>query len=317
MRNRRTLILFDRGTIRDVLPAFADEVRTHWPTLTPGLDIRAVASRHRPAGESRGNWPKTLVEYFPEYRTDRGYRMRVDSLCSWLRQAATLNQVGSSPAEIVDLITFGIATLLRYEDDRDSNGQPVNKRNLWSLLAARDAALPLKLRCLVREKVLLGGAAWEAPAWNQFSIELMELLGNGTTTSPRARQFLNFTGPNEAAAEARHARTVFTCGELSIRLGSIHSVKGKTVDGILIVETEVWRRNQGVMDLETVLPHAFGLENRSFAHHAAQLAAATNIFVAATRPRQLLSFAMRKEAASEALIAAARHQGWNVRDLTP
>ena len=106
---------------------------------------------------------------------------------------------------------------------------------------------------------------------------------------------------------------------INIRLGSIHSVKGRTVDSILVVETEVWRGNalaNRAMDLETVLPHAFGLEDRDLSNNPAQLSAATNIFVAATRARHLLSFAMRKEIASEKLIAAAHVQGWVIRDLT-
>jgi hypothetical protein len=70
------------------------------------------------------------------------------------------------------------------------------------------------------------------------------------------------------------------------------------------------------MDLATVLPHAFGLENRDFSANIAQLAAATNIFVAATRPRQLLACAVRKAAVTDELLGAARAQGWLVRDLT-
>jgi hypothetical protein len=51
---------------------------------------------------------------------------------------------------------------------------------------------------------------------------------------------------------------------VTIRLGSIHSVKGLTVDAILVVQSEVYRgpaANQQVMDLEAVLPHAFGIAN--------------------------------------------------------
>ena len=52
------------------------------------------------------------------------------------------------------------------------------------------------------------------------------------------------------------------------------------------------------MDLATVLPHAFGVEQRDFSKDRVELAAATNIFVAVTRPRELLSLAIRKEAVS-------------------
>src|SRR3546814_15133628 len=57
-------------------------------------------------------------------------------------------------------------------------------------------------------------------------------------------------------------------GDITLRLGSIHSVKGKTVDGILVVESEVWkgsRADEQCIDLTTVLPRAFGVTAQPFA----------------------------------------------------
>ena len=314
--SRRTLLLFDRESIGHVLPAYAEEVRAHWPVLSPNLDIRAVASRHNPAGDTRGNWPKTLIEYYPDYRSGRGGQTRPDTLCSSLRQAAILHETQSSPAEIAELITAGISTLLRHQDVQDDARLPVSKRNVWSVLSARDPALPLRLKRLIRDNVIAGHAAWDAAGWGAFRGELVALLGIGQDLEPQAGRFLEFVEHGAAAPGAQEPRTVFAHDGVSVRLGSIHSVKGKTVDGVLIVETEVWRPDGRAMDLQTVLPHAFGLENRDFNANTAQLAAATNIFVAATRPRQLLSCAMRKDAASEDLIAAAGDQAWVIRDLT-
>jgi DNA helicase II / ATP-dependent DNA helicase PcrA len=70
------------------------------------------------------------------------------------------------------------------------------------------------------------------------------------------------------------------------------------------------------MDLATVLPHAFGLETRDFKANAAQLSAATNVFVGVTRPRHVLALAVRKESVTDALVDAAREQGWTIRDVT-
>ena len=106
---------------------------------------------------------------------------------------------------------------------------------------------------------------------------------------------------------------------MTIRLGSIHSVKGRTVDAILVVQSEVYHgpaTDQQVMDLEAVLPHAFGIANSDFSTSEARLAAATNVFVGITRARELLALALRRDAASDDLLEAARQQGWHVRDLT-
>lgn len=91
------------------------------------------------------------------------------------------------------------------------------------------------------------------------------------------------------------------------------------MDSILVLETEVWRGqalNMRAMDVGTVLPHALGIEDRDFTGNVAQLAAATNVFVATTRARQLLACALRKEAAPQKLLVAARNQGWQILDTT-
>ncbi len=69
------------------------------------------------------------------------------------------------------------------------------------------------------------------------------------------------------------------------------------------------------MDLSVVLPHGPGIEYRDLTANDAQLTAATNVFVAVTRPRQVLSLALRKESATDPLIQAALQQGWRICDL--
>ncbi|MDR6675402.1 hypothetical protein [Xanthomonas sp. 1678] len=103
--------------------------------------------------------------------------------------------------------------------------------------------------------------------------------------------------------------------DLTLRLGSIHSVKGKSVDGILVLESEIWKGNSAdeqCIDLTTVLPRAFGVTDELFT--GIRLTAATNVFVGVTRPRELLGLALRKSEAM-ALIGPAKDQGWKLVDL--
>lgn len=320
--SRRSLILFGETTIARVLPAYAIEVRQHWgDTLSAAHDIRAVASRHNPTTDSTGERPKTLIDYCPSYRSGRGRDSRPDTLCSPLRQAALLNQAGAGPAELVDLFTVGIVGLLRRQNWRNALGQVPNARSLWRVLSAHEASLPLKIRRLLRDQVTGGDAAWRTNDWNIFSNELTTILGIQSALTPAAVTYLEFTasGAAHGPQPEQSSKAVFEHDGVSIKLGSIHSVKGKTVDALLVVETEVWRGHalaDRAMDLATVLPHAFGLENADFSANIAKLAAATNIFVAVTRPRQLLACAVRKAAVSNELLEAALAQGWQVIDLT-
>jgi len=320
--SRRSLILFDPDTISAVVPAYGAEVQAHWPEgHNPERDIRAVASRHNPTRDARGEWPKTLVDYCPDYSSGRGSRSRPETFCAVMRQAALLHQSHGPPAEIAALLSAGLVGLPRRLDWQAADGRPMNRRNLWRELADRESRLPLKLRRLFRDHVLLAGAAWNGGAWDEFCRRLAALL-EFDLAAPRAASFLDFVAEDAVeAAEGRQqpSRTIYHHNGIPIRLGSIHSVKGKTVDALLVLETEVWRSPAAdgrAMDLGTVLPHAFGIEDRDFSANIAQLSAATNIFVAATRPREVLCCAVRKEAVTDELVAAARAQGWHIIDLT-
>lgn len=323
MPSHRTLILFCRDTISAVLPAYVAEVRNHWgDAVNTNIDIRAVASRHNPTTDKTGESPKTLVEYCPDYRSGGGRQSRPDTLCAPLRRSALLYQSTSSPAEVVELFAVGIAGLLRRQIWRNALGQTADARTVWSVLAAHENRLAVRVRRLLLDQISIGDAPWSADNWNAFRDELTVMLGIHDTLTDTATTYLEFV----AAGAANHdggapqlSKALFEHDGVTVRLGSIHSVKGKTVDGLLIVETEVWRGQAlayRAMDLATVLPHAFGLEDRDFSVSIAQLAAATNIFVAVTRPRELLACAVRKAAVTSELIEAARAQGWRVRDLT-
>ncbi len=317
--SRRTLILFDQESILNVMSAYAVEIREHWKERRD-LDVWAVASRHNPA--RRGQWPATLPEYCPEYRSGREAKSQPDNFCVPLRQAAILHEAHAAPAQVVDLFVGGLTVFLRHQGFRDELGQLVSKRSLWSFLASKEPNLPLKIRRLIRDHIVYGRAPWKAGSWQAFCHELKALLGLEDAIEPKAAAFIDFVDAGAVPDDEQirqQSRTVYTANGVRINLGSIHSVKGKTVDAILVLETEVWRgqaASDRAMDLATVLPHAFGLEDRDFSASAAQLAAATNVFVALTRPRELLACAMRKEASSDALIAAACEQDWYIRDLT-
>ncbi|MCG7866443.1 MAG: UvrD-helicase domain-containing protein [Candidatus Thiodiazotropha taylori] len=313
---RRILILFDDFEIRNVLKTYATEVRGHWGgELRPSLDIRAVASRHSPTRDTTGGWPKTLVDYCPTYQGGSSHtQMRSNLLCVGLRYASALHHAQSSPAEIADLLKSSIVRLLRCQNVLTEEGRPVTRRNLWSVLRQGDASRPLLMQRLFRDNVICGTAPWAREEWIAFSAGLLTVLGIDGEPTEACTAFLRFVPYKEENEEdaqviGQHSNVVFEHDGVHVRLGSIHSVKGKTVDAILALETEVYRGRalaDRAMDLATVLPHAFGLEELDFSASQVELAAATNIFVAATRPRHVLALAMRREVASDILIAVAK-----------
>jgi ATP-dependent DNA helicase UvrD/PcrA len=168
---------------------------------------------------------------------------------------------------------------------------PINSRNLWKMLDELCRGGNLTIRRLFREEILNGKGAWSANCWRSFCAALKDGTPGLTAISQTAlNAFLTFNDVDQTSLldepDGQRAIGEVTHDGVTIKLGSIHSVKGRTVDGVLVMETEIWRgprSDQQKMDLETVLPHAFGLEDRNFSLNDAELAAATNVFVAVKR----------------------------------
>jgi DNA helicase-2/ATP-dependent DNA helicase PcrA len=315
----RVMFLFDENTIGGVLGAFADEANALWGATCITRDVWAVASRHNLAGKKKGTWqPKSLVDYHPAYRCESGTREKAHLLCRQLQKAAVHQAAYYPPAEVAAMLATGVSGLARRYGWTAINGRPITDHNVWAALSHRDPGLPRALRRLLRDKVLTGEAVWDEAAWLAFMDELRLLFGPAPNKSEtEITNFCAFVTEQQAdpADPERRSTKHLQFAGLTLHLGSIHSVKGKSVDGILVVESEIWKGNgadQKCFDLSTVLPRAFGVTNDPFT--GVGLTAATNIFVGVTRPRELLGLAIRKSEAED-IVQPARDQGWNVIDL--
>jgi DNA helicase II / ATP-dependent DNA helicase PcrA len=315
----RVMFLFDEATIGRVLGAFAEEARALWGDGCSRRDVWAVASRHNlPA--KKGAWqPKSLVDYHPAYRSEGGSRGKANLLCRQFQKAAVHHAAARPPAEVSEMLAVGISGLARAYGWRAANDRQITAHNVWAALAHRDLALPQAVRRLVRDHVLAGDAAWDQAAWLVFMEKLLPLFSpHPQGAEAEIANFCGFVAEQKAdpADPERRSTKQMQFDELTLRLGSIHSVKGKSVDGILVVESEVWKGSgayEQCIDLTTVLPRAFGVTDQPFT--GVGLAAATNVFVGVTRPRELLGLALRKSH-SAAVAPAAQAQGWRVIDLT-
>ena len=314
----RVLLLFDEATIGGVLAAFAQQAQALWGDAAGAREVWAVASRHNLTGK-KGAWqPKSLVDYHPAYRSEGGSRPKANLLCRQFQKAAVHHAAARPPAEVAEMLAAALAGLARLYGLRAANDRPVTTHNLWAALALRDLALPRAVRRLVRDHILAGDGAWEEAAWLAFLEQLLLLLSPHPVGAEAAiAEHCKFVGEQKAdlADPERRSTKQMQLGGVTLRLGSIHSVKGKSVDGILVVESEVWKGSaagEQCIDLSTVLPRAFGITDEPFS--GISLTAATNVFVGVTRPRELLGLAVRKSS-SAALVAPAQAQGWKVIDL--
>lgn len=314
----RVMVLFDEATIGGVLGAFADEAGELWGSESRARDVWVVASRHNHP-KKKGAWqPKSLVDYHPAYRSESGARTKANILCRQFQKAAIHHAAERQPAEVAEILAAAVAGLARAYGLRSANDRPITTQNLWTALAHRDLGTPRAVRRLLRDHILAGDAAWDETAWLAFLDLLHPHFGPKPEGSEQTiTDLCTFVAEEkaDAAVPERRSTKLVQLGDVTLRLGSIHSVKGKSVDGILVVESEVWKgvaAKDQCIDLSTVLPKAFGVANEPFAGVA--LTAATNVFVGATRPRELLALAVRKSHAAS-FIEAAQGQGWKLVDL--
>jgi hypothetical protein len=313
----RLLLTFDRPSIGEVLPRYAHWVAHHLPDGGRNADVFAVASRHNLYRDQNGEWPKSLVDYHPSYRSGEGQGADIASFCGAMRKLTKAHVAGRSPAECHAALAAALVDYLERHGVVPMPGERLTASNVWKTLAHGHPERPILARKLVIEHVLRGGAAFDAHLWAAFCTAMQQGLGLQAVAPEGDYCEFHVQGADAAAVEAEE-RTRARLHGLDIRLGSIHSVKGRTADAVLVVETEVWRgpaREQRVMDLATVLPHAFGLENRVFSNSEAELAAATNVFVGVTRPKSMLALGVRHDALPAGLLDAARAQGWAVIDV--
>ncbi len=320
MPSRRTLLLFDRHSIARVLPMFAEEIRGYYPQPLPAEhEAWVVASRHKLHRQPGGSWPKSLTDYHPEYRAAADRGRRPGCLCSVMRKAALKYSAHDDPREVMNLVEQGLAELMRISEYAAAMNQRVHAGNVWRVLAGDGKRTDLVVRSMIYGQVLQGVVTWDQTLWGPFVNALAASIGIAVPDQGALVDFLSFNEEGIVQPGGGGARTSFMFGGIQLSLGSIHSVKGRTVDSILIVETEVFKgsaANRKAMDLAAVLPQAFGIGDIDLDGNEAHLSAATNVFVGATRAKSLLALGVRKEAVTADLIERAREQGWNVRDVT-
>lgn len=321
---RRTLLLFDQHSIGRVLPSYVEEIQAHWPT-PPGPPPRlwAVASRHSKYSP-KGAWqPKSLVDYCSTYRAESSSTSQAESMCRMMQKASLLHTSGAQPRDSMAVVESALVRYLRLHGCTVDGGKRIHCGNLWSVPQfSADLHRSLSVRRLFRDSILLGGSAWDQAAWAEYCGRLKACLPLGNPPAKNVEElnaFLEFADRDALAPRATRWTKSTTINGVTVNLGSIHAIKGRTTDAILVVESEIWkgrRKNDMCMDLETVLPHAFGVEDRDFSGNEAHMTAATNVFVGVTRARNVLALAVRKSVASGQLQQAAQDQGWIVRDLT-
>ena len=99
----------------------------------------------------------------------------------------------------------------------------------------------LAVRRIFRDQILYSNAAWDSVAWTTYCKDLRHALGlseaAATSNSVLVDLFSFVDGEAlKMAAKSDRSTKEALYSDFAVKLGSVHSVKGKTVDAILVVE---------------------------------------------------------------------------------
>ncbi|MGA9866039.1 MAG: UvrD-helicase domain-containing protein [Acetobacteraceae bacterium] len=159
---RRLLLTFERASIEQVLPAYAQWVSGHLPNGGRLADVRAIASRHNLYRDTRGDWPKSLVDYHPRYRSGEGQGVEIGTFCGALRKLARGQDAGRAPRESHAALVAALVEYLEHHGFAPPAGARLTVGNVWKCLATLHPEMPTRVRHLVIKHILRGGGAWKA-----------------------------------------------------------------------------------------------------------------------------------------------------------
>lgn len=317
------LFLFNDASVLRVLPAYADYLIEVFSAeaLTRG-DFTAVAGVHR--AETDDHLPRFLGQYAPGYDPDiAGRQPKPTSLAQYLARA-TLALAGSRNAHpVVNCCAEGILHLIRLAgEDLPLALRKSAHRFLLELLSdetARQHYLTLL------DRLIDCRCEFSQDEWAVHIVPAALAVGEAVVSSPinehEVRDFLSLAEvevPEDSTCTSRTPTNLFRYppneSKVSIRLGSIHSVKGETHTATLVLES--YRKAH---HLKKLIPWLVGKKPKAGSNNTGEkdplIERLKLHYVAMTRPSHLLCLAMRKDAFNTSELDLMRTRNWRVIEL--
>jgi len=322
-------IIFPNEDCSGVLREFAEHVAQ---TLTDDVlaagEVVAVGEVHADAEDvdsTHPHFPKTIPHYWPPYQralTKSEYYPA--DLIGYFRQARRLARTDGEARNAVALLADGIARYADLIGEKHSRLRAANKhRVVRALLTEHDPRLARTYAALIDE-ALWGVRDFDEDCWGEKR-ESLEMIGGILSTNTDRASGARFLNWSEGTVEAEPQDVADTNdpnifrydhGErsISIRLSSIHGVKGQSHAATLLLSTFQYDHSS-----EKIFPFLVG------ADHPAPLPTRLEdrfrrTFVALTRASHLVGVALRASSVGEgddraASVEALQRAGWHVVDI--
>jgi DNA helicase II / ATP-dependent DNA helicase PcrA len=160
-----------------------------------------------------------------------------------------------------------------------------------------------------------------AVQWDLFVDSLYGILTGPVVRSDQAQEFMRWAEPNDALdpqrrEQARSLQNIYrhqtARGALDIEVSTIHTVKGETHNATLVLETF----HNKVYDVKEAISFILGDVNPSRRSTKTVREQIKRMFVAITRPSEIVCLAVFKDHFGEVERNRLVALGWSILDLT-
>lgn len=306
------LLLYSDQTVEQVISRFGRWLaRLVTVEQLDRYPVKAVCAVKRP-GNAKQPVGRHVRDYFPEYDDTAGKAVGGRTSVRELLRAAALDtgsaERRSGAARQAILLLLGTYGKDGYKDAR-------SWRSLVQLLS--QSQLPrvrlTVLNCILDEHDVSTEANTRGAILRVLH-ELGDLVDPGALSTAIPDAWLSDGGASAQASKIQpNLLTVKAAGvEIPVHVATIAAVKGETHLATLVLESCFNK----AYDLQSVLPFLSGDKSTAAIKDDVLKSQLMNVFVASTRPRGLLAFAMHANRASLTAQTKLTAQGWSVLDWT-
>lgn len=310
-----TIFLFDHSSITRVLPAYAELVGRELGPGLPERDVRAVGAVQKEERDP-SKLPVSIRDYWSDFESaKRKPPVKYDSFGGYLWEARTHAASGRC-GEAQRVVLEGICRLLRMHGDVEPGIDCVPSRLLASQaifspdsdshLRRHIAELCLWLPLISKSELQVHVDRIKECTGKIIKGEWKESGNAFWSLGDSIPVACNV--PDQAGLDVYKHQTA--SGPVRVKVGTIHSIKGETVRAVLIVETFQYQHQ-----LRQLLEAGYLYGDRPRKAPSKRLHEnLKRTFVAASRPTDLLSYAMLREHA-ESHVASLEAVGWRVEHV--
>ncbi len=316
-----TVFVFSRNRIANVLPAYCGLVARELGTGIDPRHVKAVGASTVVRDEPH-KFPSAIGDYWPSFvaRNRRG-QQRLANLSDYLDKARAGILESTSTTEARSTFLDACARMLRLHGITDGD-RSVTPTSLLRQLKEDNPSAHRRL-CSVLAEVCLelsGGSRVNAES---CGLELQAILApflEGHEWHARVDRFCAPAADADVSAvtvsdgDARTAnayRHETASGTVAVTVDTIHSVKGQTLRAVLVLETFIHEH-----DLRTLMTAGYLRGSRPTKKPGSRLTGQLRrIYVAMTRPTDLLCLAVLDEHIERDDRQAMRDVGWVIKEV--